>query len=338
MGNTRILKKQFLTDNADQEYLSISYSQLSTFIQCPRKWFLYYLCGKGHSTNTESTELGTQVHAAIEEFCYKKSQGYEWTVAEYVELVETNLNKRTIKFKEQEDAIIVDQHLDMAKSIVEGRQGLGKLLKRCDVIAQELEFKLSFKLPFTVSFEGNTYNEVILNGFIDLLLKDKETGGIIIVDHKSSKKVFEEDKLWHDYQFPIYQLVVLQLYKRLPEKCYYYFTRFDQLVEVHPLVLNDEDAKVVKYYKSGKNKGKPKYKIKTVGEIEKELIKIFKHMYCPKNVTDYTPNATALCSWCNFSPWYGETGGCMSAQYYERQDALPIERKRNSVNTIKHTR
>ena len=331
--DTRIFKKYDFGDG-ERDYIAISYSQLSTFIQCPYRWFTYYLCGKGEPTDTESTELGTQVHAAIEEFCFKLSQGYEWTVAESVHLVETNLNKRNIKFKEDDDTVIVDQHLNMAKSLVEGMQGLGKLLKHCDVLAQELEFKLVFKLPFTVMFGGNEYKEVVINGFIDLLLKDKNTDGLIIVDHKSSKKVFEEDKLWKDYQFPIYQLVVLQLYERLPEKCYYYFTRFDKLVEVHPLVLNDEDSEVVKYFKSGKNKGKPKYVIKSVGMIKKELEKIFKNMYCPRKLTDYTANATALCSWCDFSPWYGITGGCSKAQYYERQDTLPIERKKNSINAV----
>lgn len=330
---SRIFKEYDFGDGK-RNYLAISYSQLSTFIQCPRKWFSYYLCGKGHSSDTESTELGTQIHAAIEEFCYKKSQGYEWTIAESVKLVETNLNKRNIKFKEVDDEIIVDQHLNMAKSLVEGMQGLGELLQHCDVLAQELEFKLCFKLPFSVMFGGNEYKEVIINGFIDLLLKDRNTGGLIIIDHKTSKKIFSEDKLWSDYQFPIYQLVVLQLYNRLPEKCYYYFTRFDELVEVHPLVLEDKDSKVVKYFRSGKNKGKPKYKIKSVGEIEKELTKIFKNMYCPKKLTDYTPNATALCSWCNFSPWYGETGGCTYAQFYERQDIPLPERKLRSVKTI----
>ena len=334
MGKKTRIFKSYNFGNGEKDYLSISYSQLSTFLQCPKRWFKYYLRGEGESADTESTVLGTQIHAAIEEFCHKKSQGYEWTVAEFVKLVEVNLNNRNIKFKEQDDEVIVSQHLDMAKSIVEGMKGLGKLLKRCDVIAQELEFKLVFQLPFNVSWQGNKYNEIVINGFIDLLLKDRETGGLIIVDHKSSKKVFEEDKLWKDYQFPIYQLVVLNLYKRLPEKCYYYFTRFDQLVEVQPLVMDDKDAKVVKYFKTGKNKGKPKYKIKSVGEIEQELVDIFRHMYCPESVKDYTPNSTALCSWCNFSPWYGESGGCADAKFYERSDIQPIKRPKNSVKAI----
>ena len=65
--DTRIFKKYDFGDG-ERDYIAISYSQLSTFIQCPYRWFTYYLCGKGEPTDTESTELGTQVHAAIEEF------------------------------------------------------------------------------------------------------------------------------------------------------------------------------------------------------------------------------------------------------------------------------
>lgn len=320
MGNkTRIFKEMNL-GSGEKKYLAISYSQLNTFIQCPLRWKMYYLLGKGESSDTESTQLGTQVHSFIEEFCAKKQHGYEWSVGEATELMEDKLDQRTITFKEDEDEDIVWQHLGVAKSMVEEDKGLGALLKHCDVLAQELEFKLKFNLPFTVVYKGEEYHEVIINGFIDLLLKDKETGGLIVVDHKTSKKKFDKEKLYHDYQFPIYELVILNLYGRLPEKCYYNFTRFNELQEVHPLVTDEKDAVVVDYYIRGKNKGKPKNKIKTVKEIEDELTEVFRKMY---TLGTYEANASALCSWCQFSPWYGSGVKCKYAKFYKRQD-IPI--------------
>lgn len=320
MGNkTRIFKEMNL-GSGEKKYLAISYSQLNTFLQCPLRWKMYYLLGKGESSDTESTQLGTQVHSFIEEFCAKKQHGYEWSVGEATELMEDKLDQRTITFKEDEDEDIVWQHLGVAKSMVEEDKGLGALLKHCDVLAQELEFKLKFNLPFTVVYKGEEYHEVIINGFIDLLLKDKETGGLIVVDHKTSKKKFDKEKLYHDYQFPIYELVILNLYGRLPEKCYYNFTRFNELQEVHPLVTDEKDAVVVDYYTRGKNKGKPKNKIKTVKEIEDELTEVFRKMY---TLGTYEANASALCSWCQFSPWYGSGVKCKYAKFYKRQD-IPI--------------
>lgn len=320
--NTRIFKEMNLGTGV-KKYLAISYSQLNTFLQCPLRWKMYYLLGKGESSDTESTQLGTQVHSFIEEFCAKKQQGYEWSVGEATSLMEDKLDERTITFKEDEDEDIVWQHLGVAKSMVEEDKGLGTLLKNCDVLAQELEFKLQFNLPFIVKYGDEEYHEVIINGFIDLLLKDKETGGLIVVDHKTSKKKFDKDKLYHDYQFPIYELVVLNLYGRLPEKCYYNFTRFNELQEVHPLVMNDKDAVVVDYYTRGKNKGQPKNKIKTVKEVENELTEIFRQMY---TVGEYRANSSALCSWCTFSPWYGDSVNCKYAKFYKRSD-IPLPAK-----------
>jgi hypothetical protein len=319
---TRIFR-EINTPNGTKKVLSISYSQLSIFKQCNMRWVKYYLLGRGESEDTESTELGTQIHAAIETYCNKLHEGYEWSLGEVIDLVEHNLDERKIKFKPEDDDVIVKQHLDMAKALFIGDSGLGELLSRCDVLGQEIEFHLPFKLPFDVKYGDDVYNEVVINGFIDLLLKDKETGEIIVVDHKTSKKVFDDDKLYNDLQFPIYSLVVLNLYGRLPSECYYYFTRFNKLVKAPSLVYNDEDSVVVKYFTRGKNKGLPKYTIKSVGMVERELMNTFRCMYSPTKQSDYIYNKTALCSWCPFG-LYGDNS-CKGKQYppYIRKD-IPI--------------
>ena len=306
-----------------KKYLAISYSQLGVFLQCPMRWMKYYLFGEGEPSDTESTELGTQVHAAIETYCHGLQEGREWSLGEVVDLVEGSLDMRGIRFQPEEDDVIVQQHLEMAESLFNGNKGLGKLLKHCDVIGQEIEFRYPFKLPFDVVFDGEVYNEVIINGFIDLLLKDKETGELIVVDHKTSKKVFAEDKLYHDYQFPIYSLVIQDMYGRLPSKCYYNFTRFDQLCEAPALVKNDEDSYVVKYFTRGKNKGKPKYIVKSVGMVERELTDIFRQMYCPSSIKDYKGNGNALCSWCTFGVYGDNSCSAQQKPYYVRKD-IPL--------------
>lgn len=329
---TRIFKER-KTKDGTKKVLAVSYSQMSTFLQCGGRWFKYYLCGLGEPDDTESTELGTQIHAAIETYCMKLKEGYKWSLGEVVDLVQGNLDKREIKFKQNEDEVIVQQHLEMAESLFIGEHGLGKLLKNCDVIGQEIEFHLPFKLPFDVIFDGEIYNEVEINGFIDLLLKDKNTGELIVVDHKTSKKIFDEEKLWKDYQFPIYSLVILNMYGRLPTKCYYNFTRFDTLIEAPALVYKDDDSKIVKYYVRGKNKGKPKYIIKSINMVTKELTDIFKMMYAPDNISDYKYNPTSLCSWCTFGIYGDRTCVNQKKPPYIRKD-LPVP-KGYSVNPYK---
>lgn len=266
-------------------------------------------------SDTESTQLGTQVHASIEEYCKRLSEGYEWTVAEAEHLVEENLGKRTIKFEPEVDEDLIEKHKQMMKGFVSGDGDLAKLLQTCDVLAQELEFCLPFKLPFKVDApDGSAFDCVVLNGFIDLVLKDRTTGGIIVVDHKTSKKVFDSWKLKKNLQLPIYSLIINHVYGRLPERCCYYFTRFDKIQDVEPLAINDEVAKKV-YFKSGARKGQLKSKQRTILEIEDELTKIFKAMYVTR---DYVTKPTALCSWCDFG-YYGDIR-CDEAQFYKRND------------------
>lgn len=311
---TKIFKTFYNKDGIEEKKLAISYSQLDTFLTCPKRWMYRYLKGYGRNDDTESTQLGTQVHASIEEYCKLLSEGYEWTIAEAINLVQHNLDKRTIKFKDVDDEI-VDQHKAMMEGLVTGDGELAKLLVKCDVLAQELEFKLPIKLPFGIRDEkGNVYDEVILNGFIDLVLKDNSTGGIIVVDHKTGKSLFKPAKLKTNLQLPIYSLVIQSVYGRLPERCCYYFTRFDQLQDVQPLALDEDSAERI-YFKTGKKKGQLKSKQRTVSDVQEELLSIFRRMYASGT---YETKPTPLCSWCPFGV-YGDLR-CDNAQFYKRSD------------------
>lgn len=312
---TKIFKTFTDKEGVEKKYLAMSYSQLDTFLTCPRQWGYRYLKGLGKNDDTESTQLGTQVHASIEEYCNKLSEGYEWTIAEAVKLVATNLEKRTIRFDGIMDCELVETHKQMMESLVTGDGELARLLTRCDVLSQELEFRIPIKLPFTVKYGNEEYNEVMLNGFIDLILKDKKSDDIIVVDHKTSKSVFKPYKLKNNLQLPIYSLVIKSVYGRLPSECYYYFTRFDTLQSVQCLAINDECAEKV-FFKSGTKKGQLKSKQKTVSDVENELISIFKRMYQPIN--GYETKNSPLCSWCNFGH-YGDLR-CEDAQFYKRTD------------------
>lgn len=329
---TRIFK-EFEINGEAKKCLAVSYSQLESFISCPLKWARYYLLGEGEPEDTESTVLGSVIHSQIEEYCKRKQEGNSYTKDEFVEVVTASLEDREIKFNEEDDEVIVEQHIDMAKSICDGDKGLGELLTYTDVVAQELPFKLIFKLPFEVTYNNEIYSEVVINGFIDLVLRDKYTNRLIVVDHKTSKKLFSEDKLYSNYQFPIYSLVILDMFGELPSHCYYYMTRFNELTEAPTLVMNDEDIEVVKYYTRGANKGKPKYMIKSVNLVRQELSDIFKQMYMPSGKGHYKGLKSPLCSWCQFSPWYGSYPVCNQAQFYQRDD-IPTRNKEDRKSVI----
>lgn len=302
--------KSFDLGDGEKSYISISYSQLETFLQCPRKWMFKYLLNKGESVSTESTELGTQVHACLEEYCSSVQKGMRIEVAEAVQLMESKLNSRRIKFVENDEEI-QQVHIDMIKNIVKRKSPLGKLLDECDVIGQEIEFKYLFELPFEIMFGKSKYKEVVINGFIDLVLQHKETGDIYVIDHKTSKKKFDAKKIRENLQLPIYSLVIKEMFGKLPKRTMYYFSRFDEIQETIPIVDTGKE-KIIEYYKNKKVKNIGK----DVQEINNILIDIFSQMYRPEK---YGFNACALCSWCEFSKYYGDES-CVDSYFYERKD------------------
>ena len=72
--STKIYKTFLDKNGCEIRKLAVSYSQLDTFLTCPRRWMYRYLRGYGKSDDTESTQLGTQVHASIEEYCKRLSE------------------------------------------------------------------------------------------------------------------------------------------------------------------------------------------------------------------------------------------------------------------------
>ena len=318
--------KEFDINEVTKKVLAVSYSQLSTFLDCPRRWKYQYLLGLGEYSDSDATQFGTQIHASIEEYCKKLSEGYQWTIGEVQDLVEENLSKREMYFDKETESELLETHKQMMKGFITCDGELAELLDKCDVVAQEMEFRLKVDLPFTVLFADEEYNEVYLNGFIDLVLRDKKTGEYIVIDHKTGKSLFKPAKLKHNLQLPIYSLVIYEKFGVLPTRCAYYFTRFDKLQDVVPLALNDGVANKT-YFKTGAKKGQLKDKQRTIEDINNELIEAFRRMYQPENLS-YESKSTPICSWCPFG-YYGDLR-CDDVQFYLRKD-IPLPKE----NTVK---
>ena len=115
---------------------------------------------------------------------------------------------------------------------------------------------------------------------------------------------------------PIYALVILQQYGRLPEGLLYYFTRFDEFQQVLKIQQTEEECEHV-YFKNGKVK---QYQ-RTVKEVTDTLVEIFREQY---TTPDFPPNPSALCSWCSHGMY--EKNNCEHRQFYKRKD-IPIPKK-----------
>ncbi len=246
--------------------------------------------------------------------------GKSWELGEARNLLEHNMDDYNIPFTSEENKdIATDQHMSMMDGLVNGTNNLYKLLNECEVIDCEKEFVYRFPLDFEIKYNNMIYNEVYVIGSIDMIVKDKD-GGLIAIDFKSSKKIFDNQKIKKNLQLPIYSLIIQDIYGRLPVKTLYYFTRLDELQE-KPVIKEHIDECERVYFKSGQKKGQLKEREKCIHDVKDELMSIFELQYAT-GMSAYKPNITPLCSWCSFSPWYGENSNpsCEHAMFYERKD------------------
>ena len=183
-----------------------SYSRLSAFHQCPYGFYLKYIqCNEGD--NNFFGQYGSFVHKILE--MYTKG---ELTVLDISQYYEENFDKE-ITFNAPKN-----QYTDIRQSYYEkGMDYLNNidlLLDKYEVLGIEQE----------VQFAIGGYEMI---GYIDLLLKDKKTGDISVVDHKTATIKFKKngeisktnlkDVEAFKKQLYLYSMWVIKKYKKKPK-------------------------------------------------------------------------------------------------------------------------
>lgn len=153
-------------------------SKLKEFMDCPRKYFFHYVLGWQPDKPNNHLEFGTAWHAALEHLALK---GY--TELELKEAFKLFLLSYREHFPPESDG-------DMApKDPGNAATALWQYANIYNKNNYEVLYtEISFKVP--IDDEGTE-----LTGRIDRIYRDKETGKVYAMDHKTSKKV---DKLWEE--------------------------------------------------------------------------------------------------------------------------------------------
>ena len=152
-----------------------SFSRLNAYYNCPYEWKMHYLeCNK--SENGFFGEYGSLIHKILEKY----AKG-ELSIFELNQYYEENFS----------DEILHDappnKYVDIKQSYYDkGEDYLNNIdldLDRYEILG--VEKKVTFKI-----------NNKDFVGYIDLLVRDKETNEIIIIDHKSASiKILKSGKI-----------------------------------------------------------------------------------------------------------------------------------------------
>lgn len=167
--------------------LRLSASQLSTFEDCPRRWFYASVLRLDDSTSVW-TEFGSMVHNVLEDFLAPNATS-DYSLEGLLELAEEHWTESIAPWKPQQD-----QAQRELKEILERWWDIeGKSFSRDDVVAVEHEFEVAV---------GNH----IVRGRIDRVDFDRDRGGIAVVDYKTGRRFPTADDVEHDLQLAVYYL------------------------------------------------------------------------------------------------------------------------------------
>ena len=163
----------------------ISYSQFSQWDKCPQMWKLNYVDKVGTFTGNIYTIFGSAIHETIQAYlvCY-----YERTIKEADELPLHDILIYRMKENYKESEKRYGDNFEVTKEemqeffkdgldiIEEFKKRKGSHFKKKDTELVGIEMNLNYDLPKDMKFVG----------YMDVVLHDKKTGRMKIIDIKSS--------------------------------------------------------------------------------------------------------------------------------------------------------
>ena len=271
-----------------------SYSKIDTYRNCPYQYDLKYNQKKFTDDTSIALELGGLLHYVLEQKgnMLVRSTGslFEQPFVNYDLLNEIMINGVTKTDEKTREYLLGINDLKKKyfetwyeKDNASGMTYEDKMQIFDKVLHSEMEWteENGFWRPYLFEhpFEFVWNNRVIIKGFIDRIDMKADEYNIHSVDfrtidYKTSKKIYDSNKLATSLQFGIYALAILNEFGKLPVENMYRF-----------ILLDDRQYALTKGW-------------------EKRLIKaldgIFDKIDSDNTSGIWTPKPTPLCYWCNF--------------------------------------
>lgn len=192
----------------EQQKKRVSFSQYSTYIKCPHKWELDYLKNMRVRDDNINTTFGTAIHHAIQTYLTELfTNGLKSA---------NNLDSNTIfinKFKEEFKKIKEPPAEEDFNSFCEdGKAILAEIFHPMN-LNKYFSIKKYSLVGIEIPLNANLINNLEFVGFIDVVLKEKDSDKYKIIDIKTStngwNKYMQEDEA---------KYVQLHLYKHVYSK------------------------------------------------------------------------------------------------------------------------
>jgi hypothetical protein len=203
-------KKLPTIDYATQK--SISYSQMSMFNECPKKWSLQYKEGHKQFSSSIHTVFGTALHEVLQAYLttmYEKS-GAEADRLNTYEMLEDALRE---EYKKQYKANN-NQHFSAPEELREFFEDGVEIIRefskdRSKYFSKRGWHLVGCELPLILHPSSKLYN-VMFQGYLDIVMYHEPTNTIKIIDIKTSRQGWsKKEKSDENKQF---QLILYKKY------------------------------------------------------------------------------------------------------------------------------
>lgn len=169
---------------------SISYSQLSMYSSCPKKWALQYRDGHKVFTSSINTVFGTAIHETIQHYIntiYNES-GAAADKINLEEYFEERFRESYLREYQSNNKTHFSDPVEMREFYDDGVAILTFLKKkRGEYFSIRNNWLVGVEIPIVLA-PNKTHNNILFSGFIDLVMYNENLDSFTIYDIKTSTR------------------------------------------------------------------------------------------------------------------------------------------------------
>ena len=169
---------------------SISYSQMSMYLQCPKKWALQYRDGYKIPSFSINMTFGTALHETLQNYLHTMymESGVAADKINIEEYFEDRFRENYTKGYKDNKNIHFSDPEEMREFYDDGLAILDFIKKkRGEYFSSRNWHLVGIEIPIVIA-PDKRYNNVLYNGFIDLVLYNEPTDTFTIYDIKTSTR------------------------------------------------------------------------------------------------------------------------------------------------------
>jgi hypothetical protein len=281
-------------DYANQK--SISYSQLSMFNECPKKWSLQYKEGYKQFTSTIHTVFGTAFHETLQQYLtvFFEQSGAEADRLNTSEILEEKLReeyKRQYKSNQNkhftEPGELREFYEDGVEIIREFTKNKGKYFSKrgWHLVGIELPLILNPHMK---------YPNIMFQAYLDVVLYHEPTNSLKIIDIKTSKQGWSKKEKANEqkqYQLIAYKKYFSEIYNIPLDNIEIEF----MIVKRKPFQSEDFVIKRIQIFKPASGKVK-------LNKVSKSIENFVESAFDRNGFkeVEHQPKINDNCKWCSF--------------------------------------